>query len=178
MFWAFAAVVLILLVTITVSNRGAVRIAGSVVLAGLLAWGLVQRLAMKPGLETERGKPSSPAAAIEAMPLSAVAVSELQLTGGGAPFELRGVIDNHSAATRLRSITLRIARRDCFEGAIDPTGCVVTWQDQHWIQMDVLPMTQRRFVSSFYARTGVPTTRGTVKHDFELVGATGQPIAQ
>lgn len=177
MFWAFAAVVLILLVTITVSNHGPVRIAGSVILAGLLVLGLVQRLAMKPGMEGERGKPSSPAAAIEAMPLSDVSVSELQLTGGGAPFELRGVIENRSAATRLRSITLRIARRDCFEGAVDPTGCVVTWADQHWVQMDVLPKTQRKFVSSFYARTGVPTTRGTVKHEFELVAATGQPVA-
>lgn len=176
-FWGFAAVVLILLVTITVSNRGAVRIVGGVLLAGLLVWGLAQRLAMRPGPETgERGKPSSPATAIEVMPLESLKVDELQLSGGGAPFELRGVVANQSAQMRLRSITLQITRRDCFEGAIDPSGCAVVWQDRHWVQLDVAPNTERRFLSSFYAHTGVPTARGTLKTEFKLLAATGQAV--
>jgi len=172
-FWAFAASVLILILTITISNRGVVRIAGGIVLAGLLIWGITQRLAMEPDSVNERGQPSSPAAALTSIPLEEIKLDDVDLTGGGAPFNVRGTINNTSESTRLRSIRLRIVRRDCFEGALDPSGCVVVWQDQHWIQVDVPPATERKFAASFYA-TNVPRPRGTVRDEFELVTATGQ----
>ena len=175
MFWAFAAIVLILLLTITISNRGVVRIIGGIALAALLAVGLVQRLSNRAGPDGERGKPSSPAAVVSAMPLEAIKLDELALSGNGAPFELRGLIQNSSSDTRLRSITLQIVRRDCFEGALDPSGCIVIWQDQHWVQADVPPQGERRFAGSFYAHTNVPRPRGTMKDEFRLIAASGHP---
>ena len=176
-FWAFAASVLILILTITISNRGVVRVAGSIVLAILLAVGLSQRLLNRsgPDAESQRGKPSSPAAVSTAVPLDVVQVAEVQLSGNGAPFELRGAIRNSSADMRLRSVTLRIVRRDCFDGAIDPSGCIVVWEDQHWIQVNVPVNAERKFDDAFYAHTSVPRPRGTFKDEFRLIAASGHP---
>jgi hypothetical protein len=174
-FWAFAASVLILLLTVTISNRGVVRIIGGIALAALLVVGVAQRLSHRPAPESERGKPASPAAVVSAVPLDDIKVEELKLTGSGAPFELRGVIQNSSTATRLRSITLQIVRRDCFEGALDPSGCIVIWRDQHWVQADVPPQGERRFAGSFYAHTNVPRPRGTLKDEFRVIAASGHP---
>ena len=173
-FWAFAASVLILILTITISNHGIVRIIGSIVLVALLLIGLTQRLRSGDG-SGERGKPSSPAAVVTAVPLEAIEVDELRLTGGGAPFDLRGTIRNSSTTTRLQSLTLRIIRLDCFEGAVDPSGCAVIWQDQHWIRVDLAPRSEQKFATSFYAHTTVPRVRGSLKDEFKLVAATGRP---
>ncbi|HEY8540128.1 MAG TPA: hypothetical protein VIL28_14760 [Steroidobacteraceae bacterium] len=176
MFWAFIAVIALTLLAITLSNRGIVRAIGGVLLAGLLVVGLVLRLGGRvESQDGVRGKPTSPAAAIAAIPLDAIAVEDLKLTGGGAPFELQGRIENASKDTRVRSITLQIVRRDCYEGALDPSGCAVVWQDQHWIAVDVPPESERRFATSFYARTPVSRVHGTLKDEFKLVAATGEP---
>jgi hypothetical protein len=172
-FWAFAASVLILILAITISNRGIVRIVGGVVLAALLIVGLTQRLRTSDGTG-ERGKPSSPTAAIRAVPLEDLRVEDLRLSGGGAPFELRGTIRNSNTTMRLQTMTVRIVRRDCFEGALDPSGCVVIWQDQHWTRVDVPPRSEQKFASSFYAHTTVPRGRGSIKDEFTLVAATGR----
>src|SRR5262245_48975469 len=78
-FWAFAAVILITLLTITVSNRGVVRVVGGVALAGLLIFGLVYRLGrgVAPDPNGTRGIPSSPASAITAIALDSIEVTEL-----------------------------------------------------------------------------------------------------
>ncbi len=176
-FWAVIAVIAVALLTITLTNRGIVRVIGGVALAGLFVFGLVLRLANAPGPDAERvrGKPSSPAAAITAIPLEAIKVDSLTLSGGGAPFELRGRIENLNTDIRLRSITLSVVRRDCFEGALDPSGCVVIWQDRHWISVSVPPESEREFASSFYARTSISRPRGTIKDEFTLIAATGEP---
>ena len=177
MFWAFAATVLILLLTIPVSNRGVVRVVGGVLLAVLLVIGLAQRLANRggPDPEGQRGKSSSPTAAISSVPLDEIRVTDLTLSGGGAPFEVRGTIANTSSDMRLRSVTLQIARKDCFEGALDPSGCVTIWEDRHWVQVDLPPQSERKFVDAFYARTNVLRGRGTVRDEIKLVAATGHP---
>jgi hypothetical protein len=172
-FWAFSASILILILMITISNRGIVRILGGVVLAALLIVGVVQRLRTGSDPEGERGKPASPAAAVTTIPLDVIAVDQLSMSGSGAPFDLRGSIRNASPEARLRSLTLRIVRRDCYEGAVDPSGCVVIWQDQHWLQVDVPAQSEREFSTSFYAHTTVPRARGTVRDEFKVVAATG-----
>jgi hypothetical protein len=179
-FWAFIALIAATLLAITLTNRGIVRVIGGVLLVGLFVFGVVLRLANAPGPDSERtrGKPASPVAATTAIPLESIKVEELKLTGGGAPFELRGNIQNASADTRVRSITLRIVRRDCYEGALDPSGCVVVWQDQHWISVSVPPESERKFATSFYARTPVSRLRGTLKDEFRLIAATGEAAAR
>jgi hypothetical protein len=176
-FWAFIAAIAVTLLAITLTNHGVVRVIGGVLLAGLLVFGLVLRLGnvTGPDPDNQRGRPTSPAAAVTAIPLDSIKVNDLKLTGGGAPFELRGSVQNMSADTHVRSITLRIVRRDCFEGALDPTGCAVIWQDQHWIPLNVPPESERKFDSSFYARAPVSRLRGTLKDEFRLVAATGEP---
>jgi hypothetical protein len=177
-FWAVIAIVAVTLLVITLSNRGVVRVIGGALLAGLIVLGVALRLANEPSPDGERtrGKPTAPVAAISAIPLESVKVEDLKLTGGGAPFELRGTIQNLSSDTQVRSVTLRIVRRDCYEGALDPSGCVVVWQDQHWISVNVPPESQRQFATSFYARTPVSRLRGTLKDEFRLVSATGEAV--
>jgi len=174
MFWFFAALILLVLLSITITHRGPVRIAGSIALAALLAWGLYQRLNTRPDAQPlpPRGKSSSPALVTQAMPVASIELSNLKLTGG-APFELRGSIANHSTDTRLTALTLRTIRRDCYEGAIDPSGCVVIWDDQHWIRWPVQPGETREFIETIWAHSPVPRARGTIKDEFELIAATG-----
>src|SRR5687768_15054926 len=77
-FWAFIAIIAVSLLAITLTNRGIVRIIGGVLLAGLLVFGVVLRLANESGPDPQgqRGKPTSPAAATTAMELDAIKVDE------------------------------------------------------------------------------------------------------
>ena len=71
-FWAFIAILAVTLLVITLNGRGAARVVGGALLAGLLVLGLVLRLGSKSETEVEqptRGRPTSPAAAVRAIPL-------------------------------------------------------------------------------------------------------------
>lgn len=104
-----------------------------------------------------------------------VQVENLKMTGGGAPFELSGRIENRSDA-QLKSITLLVTRRDCYEGALDPSGCVVLWQDKHWISIAVPPGEARDFSSQVWMRGAAPRSRGTVEDSFTVVAASGERV--
>jgi hypothetical protein len=143
----------------------------------MLAWGVVQRLRSPPDEDEpkvqQRGRPASPAAAVQVIAPDQVQVDELKLSGGGAPFELQGRIENRSDAL-LKSVTLLVARRDCYEGALDPTGCVVLWQDRHWIPVAIPPGQSREFSSSIWMRGAAPRPRGVAKDSFTVVAASGE----
>ena len=102
-----------------------------------------------------------------------VLVTDVQMSGGGAPFELRGRIENKSDA-QLKSITLLVTRRDCFEGALDPTGCAVLWQDKVWISIVIPPKETRDFSTQVWMRGAAPRVRGTLKDSSEVVAASGE----
>ncbi|HEX2494665.1 MAG TPA: hypothetical protein VHK24_12910 [Steroidobacter sp.] len=175
MYWILAA--LLLLVTLAVPRLRPVSIAGLMILAALLAWGVVQRM-RGPAPESptlpQRGQPTSPAAPLTAVPLTAVGMEAMQLSGGGAPFELRGRIVNRAPDLQLKSVTIRITRRDCYEGALDPSGCVVLWQDRHWMPLVVPPLQARDFADSIWMRGSAPRPRGQIQDSFELVAAMGE----
>lgn len=180
MFWIFAALVLLIIVSVTIKNRGPVRVIGCVLLAVILGWGLYQRLGQRPetSAATARGRSASPAAVSAPIPLQQIEISNIKLTGSGAPFELSGRITNHTADMHLTTTTLRTTRRDCYAGAMDPTGCVVIWQDQHWIRWRVPAGETREFVETLWAHTPVPRIRGTIKDEHELTGAAGTPAGK
>jgi hypothetical protein len=170
------------LIALVVPRLRPVGVLGCVLLGAMLLWGVVERLrggndddADKPPVQ-QRGRPASPAAMLQTIPPDLVVVDNLQLTGGGAPFELSGRIENKSEAL-LRSVTVLVTRRDCFEGALDPSGCVVSWQDRHWVPISVPPGQSREFSTSVWMRGAAPRARGargTLKDSFEVVAATGE----
>jgi hypothetical protein len=170
-YWIVAAIVV--LITLSVPRLRPVGIVGCVVLGLMLAWGMIQRLRGMDATLEERGKPVSPAITLQAVPTDKVQVSGLQLSGGGAPFELRGRVANQSDLA-LRSVTVEIVRRDCFEGALDPSGCVLLWQDQHWTDVSIPPHEARDFAEAIWARGAATRPRGTVKDEFKVLSATGQ----
>jgi hypothetical protein len=174
-YWILATV--FLLVALLNPRLRPLGIVGCVVLGAMLAWGMVQRLRGEDGTPTaavqERGRPSSPAAAPRPIPLTLVAAEDLRLSGGGAPFELRGRIVNSASDMMLRSVTIRVTRRDCFEGAVDPSGCVKLWQDDHWIAIAVPARQAREFVDSIWLRGYAPRARGTVQDTFFVLAAAG-----
>lgn len=178
MYWILAAI--LLLITFAVPKLRPVSIAGFVILAALLVWGVVQRMrAPDPQYEDlpQRGQPTSPAAPIAAVPLDAVGLQGLQLTGGGAPFELRGRIVNRASDVQLKSVTIEITRHDCHERALDPSGCEVLWHDRHWTPIVVPPEEERDFSSAIWMHGSAPRPRGDIKDSFQLVAATGEPAA-
>lgn len=113
----------------------------------------------------------------QTIPPDQVVVENLQLTGGGAPFELSGRIENKSD-TLLRSFTVLVTRRDCYEGALDPSGCVVLWQDRQWVPLSVPSQQTRDFSTSVWMHGEAPRPRGTLKDSFEIVAASGEIARQ
>lgn len=178
MFWIVAALALLGILGVTITHRGPVRIAGGVLLALALAWALYQRLTLPPDADLlgTRGMSSSPASLSQPVPVADIELTDLTLTGGGAPFELRGRIANRNTVLQLSAMTLRTTRRDCYAGAVDPSGCVILWQDRHWIRWQVPPGATRDFVETIWAHTPVARARGTIKDEFELLDATGTPV--
>lgn len=176
MYWILAAI--FLLVTLLVPRLRPLSLVGCVILGVMLAWGVMQRLRGTDPAQAqnvqERGKPASPATVFDAMPLTQVSVDQLHMTGSGAPFELRGRVTNSSRDLRLRSITLRVTRRDCYEGAVDPSGCVVLWQDRNWVALVVPPQEARDFVTSVWMHGAAGRPRGTAQDSFELIAAAGE----
>lgn len=178
MYWILAAILLV--ITLAAPRLRPAGVLGLLVLAGLLAWGVVERM-RSPDAESpaslQRGQPKSPGAPQSAIPIDQVAMENFQLTGGGAPFELRGRIVNATRDSQLKSVTILITRRDCYEGALDPTGCAVLWQDRHWMPLIVPPQESREFAVSIWMRGSAPRPRGTLQDSFELVAATGERVA-
>jgi hypothetical protein len=172
-FWFYAALSLLGIVSVTVSHSGRVRIAGCILLAGLLGWGLLQRLMEPPNQVRERRKSVSPLTEVAPLALESVNATQLVLTGGGGPYELRGRITNSASGTRLSSVTFSIKRRDCYSGALDPSGCDLLFEDQHWIPLSVPGGESREFVSAIWAHSPVPRARGTIKDEISVAAATG-----
>jgi hypothetical protein len=173
-YWVLAAI--FLLVALTIPRLRPIAIVGSVILGLMLGWGMLQRL-RGAGPQEVRGRPSAPTSAVSTFPITSLDVQQLRLAGNGAPFELRGQVTNNAENLRLRSFTVEITRRDCYEGALDPSGCVVLWQSRQWVELSLNPGESREFASSFWTRGDVPRARGTVQDQFELVSADGQGVA-
>jgi hypothetical protein len=173
-YWILAAVFIV--IALTRPRLRPLGIVGCVVLGLMLAWGMVQRLRSEDPTQgaQQRGKPASPAAALHAVPLTMLAAQEMRMSGGGAPFELRGRIVNNTSDVMLRSVTIRVSRRDCYEGALDPSGCARLWQDEHWIAVGVPAGQSRDFVEAIWMHGNAPRPRGTVQDSFELIAATGE----
>ncbi|HEY4366584.1 MAG TPA: hypothetical protein VGN07_05060 [Steroidobacteraceae bacterium] len=176
MYWILAAIFLILAVAVPRVRIPAIICC--VVMGLMLSWGMVQRLRGPSATDPPapvRGLPS-PAVATRAFPLDAVDLTELKMVGGGAPFDLRGRIANRSHDQRLISVTLQITRRDCFEGALDPSGCVTLFEDRRFIPVAIAPQEEREFAASFFAHGSAMRPRGTTKDEFVLVSAEGQTV--
>jgi hypothetical protein len=173
-YWILAT--LFILIALAVPRLRPIGVAGCIILAALLTWGVVQRLRSSDNDERpqvqERGRPTSPATSLQAVPLEQIVVDDLKLTGGGAPFQLRGRVENNSAAL-LKTVTILVTRRDCYEGALDPSGCTVLWQDRHWLSITIPPGQAREFSSSIWMRGAANRGRGTARDSFEVVAATG-----
>lgn len=173
-YWILATI--FILIALAVPRLRPIGIVGCVLLGAMLLWGVVERL--RGGNQDEpvahhRGRSTSPAMVQQPIAPDELVVDNLELTGSGAPFELRGRIQNKSGM-QLRSVTVLVTRRDCYEGALDPSGCVVMWQDRHWMPLSVPSQQSREFSSSVWMRGAAPRPRGTLKDSFEVVAASGE----
>ena len=173
-YWILATI--FILIALAVPRLRPVGVIGCVLLGAMLLWGVIERL--RGGNQDEpvvqqRGRPTSPAMVQRPIAREQIVVDDLELTGGGAPFELRGRIENKSE-TLLRSVTVLVTRRDCYDGALDPSGCVVVWQDRQWVPLSVPSGQTRDFSISVWMRGAAPRPRGTPKDTFEVVAASGE----
>jgi hypothetical protein len=175
-YWILATIFIVIL--LSQPRLRPLGVVGCVVLGTMLAWGIVQRLrnedASQAAAAQQRGKPASPAAELRSVPLTSVVAENLHMSGGGAPFELRGRIANNTSDVTLRSVTIRLTRRDCYQDAVDPSGCVKLWQDEHWIAIAVPAGQARDFVEAIWMHGNAPRARGTVQDTFELIAAAGE----
>jgi hypothetical protein len=177
-YWILATI--FILIALVVPRMRPLGVIGCVMLAGMLLWGVIGRLRGDNdggAVVQQRGRPSSPATALQTISPEQIVADSLSLSGGGAPFEFSGRIKNNSEAL-LRSVTVLVTRRDCFEGALDPSGCVVLWQDRHWVPLSVPPKQTREFSIAVWMRGAAPGARGTLKDSFEVVAVAGEIIKQ
>lgn len=175
-YWILATI--FILVALVVPRLRPIGVIGCVILGAMLTWAVIQRLRGGADDESEvqqRGRPTSPATSLQAIAPDLVVIGNSQLSGSGAPFELRGRITNKSDAL-LKSVTLLVTRRDCFQGALDPSGCTVLWQDRHWMSVSIPPQQARDFADSIWMRGAAPGGRGTPKDSFEVVAAAGEIV--
>ncbi|MET0657524.1 MAG: hypothetical protein ABW110_05130, partial [Steroidobacteraceae bacterium] len=171
--WVPAVILLVVLTLILGVKR--IWTVLALVAVGLFAIAVYRRLATTPD-ETAETAPATltPAAAIESLPPDQATVRDLTITGSNAPWDFRGTILNRSGNYILLSATIRIARRDCYEGAMDPSGCVVLWEGSKRVNLQTPPDQQQQFVESISPRGSVPRAQGQVKDEFQLVGLTGK----
>ena len=174
-YWILATIFIV--IALAVPRLRPVGVIGCVILGAMLTWGVIERLRGNNGDDEpqvqQRGRPTSPAATLQTIAPDLIAIDNVQLTGSGAPFELRGRITNKSDAL-LKSVTLLVTRRACFPGALDPTGCSVQWQDRHWMSVSIPPQQARDFSNSVWMRGAAPGVRGTHQDSFEVVAAAGE----
>lgn len=179
MYWILAA--LFIVVAMAVPRMRPLVLPGCIVLVAMLGWAMLQRVRDDDGLQgpaaERRGRPSSPVTATQPLPVSVVDTQNVRLSGGGAPYQLRGRIVNRSADSLLKSATIRVTRRDCYEGALDPSGCVKLWENDRWIAISVPPGESRDFIESIWMHGGAPRQRGTAQDTFEVIKASGEPAA-
>ncbi len=175
MYWILAA--LLLIVMLAVPKLRPVALVGLMILGAMLAWGMLERLrGVDPDQQVERGRPTTPATMLQAIPEEEIELHDLTLSGGGAPFRLTGSVSNQSSSVRLTSLMLDITRRDCHEGALDPSGCTVLWQTRQWVELSVPPQERRDFAVSIWARGEAPRAVGTTQDEFKIIAASGQPV--
>lgn len=180
MYWILAAIFIV--IALAVPRLRPLGIVGCIVLGALLGWGMLQRAREHDAPATragdERGRPTSPAVVLQPVPLDSLVVADLRLAGAGAPFELSGRITNNTRDLLLRSVTLHVTRRDCYEGALDPSGCVILWQDRPWVPVSIPPGESREFATSIWMRGAAGRPRGRVEDSFEVISATGERAAR
>lgn len=175
MYWILA--VILLIVILAAPRSRPVALVGLAILIGMLGWGVFERLrGGDPVQQPERGRPTTPAATLQTFPLDRIRLENFALSGGGAPFRLTGRVGNDSSGLLLKSMTLDIVRRDCHEDALDPSGCALLWQTRQWIDLSVPPQEERNIAISIWARGDAPSAVGTVRDEFKLVMANGQPV--
>jgi hypothetical protein len=175
MYWVLAA--LFLLVTLTVPRLRPLAVVGCVILGGMLTWAIVERVrAPDPANLQERGRPTTPAALVQSIPLEQIELNDARLSGGGAPFEFTGRVANRSSTLQLKSLMFDIRRSDCHSGALDPSGCVLSWRGRHSIELSVPPNQERQFAVSIWARGDAPRAVGTVHDEFDVVAANGERV--
>ena len=75
----------------------------------------------------------------------------------------------------LRSVTIRVTRRDCYEGAVDPSGCVTAMAGRALDRGAVPPRGSRAISSKRSGCTAMRRDRAARCSDtFELIAATGE----
>jgi hypothetical protein len=140
----------------------------------LFAIAVVRRLSTEPEETIEVPKTFTPARTIESLPPDQAEAADLVIRGSTAPWEFSGTITNRDKEHTLLSATIRITRRDCHEGALDPSGCAVLWEGSKRVSLNLPPGEQQKFVESISPRGTVPRAKGTLKDEFRLEGLTGR----
>lgn len=171
MLWILFSVALLVMVIVSGSHR--LRVVFAVLALTMLIIGVTVRLKSEHDHAGDPANVTPPAATISPsvqIEVSNVVASDLKMAGSGAPWELTGSIENRLPQQALRSITFRITRSDCYEGALDPSGCVVLWQGDHQIELRVPPHESRAFSSSIWPHGTAARAKGTVKDEIKVIG--------
>ena len=175
--WLVALALLVVLVALVGLRR--FRLAVVLFAASLFALAVYKRLTTPamPDVEVMRQEQvAPPLSAVGLVPVELLAVDQLAVRGGGAPFTFVGTVSNQSTDYEVTSITLRARRLDCHDDALDSSGCDILWEREKWIEMSLPPQQTQRFSVTDWARDTPPRPRGTTRDELDIVRAVGREV--
>lgn len=168
---------IILLVGLTlILGRKRIWTVLALVAVGLFIVAAVKRITSAPDESISRAPipRTSLATAIDALASNDAELTDLRITGSTAPWRFTGTITNLVKTHTLTSAIVEIRRMDCYEAALDPSGCVVLWKGNKRVDLDVPPSETRSFAEPVSPRGSVPRPQGELRDEFELVGLNGR----
>jgi hypothetical protein len=163
--------VLVLIVALLTQRSTQVRAAIIVVLLCVLGTGIYFRLQTPPTVAVQNDR-NAPGGDVQTIPLDAIQVSRLEMTGTGAPWKVTGTVTNQSSR-ELLSFTLAVTRLDCYAGALDASGCVTLWQGEQLVSLGVPANSTRNFAVSIWPHNAI-APKGESRDTFEIKRASGR----
>jgi hypothetical protein len=171
------AIILLVALTLILGVKRIWTVLG-LVAVGLLVFAIGRRIATTPDVQLNTSPATiTPAAAIESLPVDQAEITDLKITGSTAPWSFTGTVINRNPEHTLLSATIHVIRRDCYEGALDPSGCVTLWETKKRVNLQIPPGKQQSFVEQMSPRGSVARPKGVLKDEFEVLGLTGRPAA-
>jgi hypothetical protein len=139
------------------------------IMIALIIWQTVSEV-------TEISKPvtvssaSSSSAFVVSLSPSAVQLSDMELTGNGAPWRLRGKLTN-SAAVAISAVTVEITRHSCNSVTSEFASCKLVWQGIHTVRIKVPAGASEPFENDIWSHTPVSRQVGVIRDNFQVINS-------
>jgi hypothetical protein len=119
-------------------------------------------------------KIQSPSRATVSLPIATVQLTDMQLNGSGAPWQLSGRVSNADHESVIKSFTLRVTRLDCPTTLVASADCSLNWQGEHTVHMQLAPNATQSIDEAIWSHDAVPRLKGVARFDIVVTDVQGK----